>query len=297
MPIKVVVLFQDVTLVSAQAPNAWLQQNAVLAPGIGYQARPHIGGWSESFWWASDVVTDLINALQIGAGGAPGLLPSRAALLPNSSAIVGIRLYSGGAGKGQSYGFSYPGNPALSTDVPQMALLCKTGPVGTAVTRRFTIRGVPDAEVTTGEFTPDANYVTAIQAYFLALGNFAFYAIDPSSPQAKIAEISDAGVVKLVDPVNPFGVNQWVTIQKTLNAAGQFVTRRVQITAIGINPAQITVANWTDGPCTKGKAVVKQLFLYVCNPAVSRVSRVVVRKVGRPSELYRGRRSKRKVSA
>ncbi len=291
MAIKVVILFQDQTAAVAGTAFSFVNLQPS-APNINYLGRSHIGGWSEFVIWNSDNVASLIQALRGGLNGLPALLPSRAALLPGSAQIVGVRLYAGGAGKGQSYGFAYPGPAGASSDVPQMALLCKSGPSGFAVTRRFTLRGVPDLFVTNGEFTPSAGYATLIQTYFQALFNFGFYGLDPGTPTAQVLNISLAGVVTLKIPVSPFNSTQLLNVSKTLNSAGQFVSYTGFLSAIGPGQNQFTLPNWTAGSCTGGKIVVKSRSVYSMNPAISAVTRVVVRKVGRPFEQYRGRRSK-----
>src|SRR5574341_2438980 len=181
MAIKAVLLFQLTTDIGPFPGLAGTVQPSS-APSIGYGVRQHQAGWSESLWWDSNDLAGLLNAIKIGFGGKPALGPTRAALLPFAASIIGARLYAGGAGRGQSIAFSFPGDPLQNTDVPQMALLCKCGPLSTAVTRRFTIRCIPDTQVSTGEFAPSTSYAAAVADYFLALGNFSFLANDPTTP-------------------------------------------------------------------------------------------------------------------
>jgi hypothetical protein len=297
MSIKVVVLFQTVTQPSAAVGPLGITLTTTSAPNIGYVARQHIAGWSEYFYFYTDSVIDLLSALRTGFGGLPAYLPARAALLPPSGQIVGVRLYQGGAGKGQSYGFSYPGQAGLEQDFPQSALLCKTGPPGVAVSRRFTLRCIPDDVVQGGEFTPSPGYANAVANYFQALYNFTFRAFDPTAATAGIFNISAAGVITTTIAVQPFLVNQIVTITRTLDGNQLFHKFQGVVTSVGPAQNQFTVSGWTFGACTGGTVSLKSKLHYSMNPSVSAVSRIVVRKVGRPFEQYRGRRSKRRRTA
>jgi hypothetical protein len=248
-------------------------------------------------YWFGNNVADLYDALNNGFNGLPALLPARAALLPSTANIIGVRLYQGGAGKGQSLAFAYPGSSGVGTDHPFLALLCKTGPTGLAVARRFVIHVVPDVFVQGGEFAPSGAYANAVATYFQALSNFVFRGIDPASPVAQIFNVAGNGLVTLTGAVNPFAVNSIVTLSKVLNNAQQFVTFKGLITAIGPLPNQFTVQNWTAGTCTGGTASQKAFGLWAMSQAQSKVARLVTRRIGRPFELYRGRRSKRRKVA
>jgi hypothetical protein len=292
MAIKVVLLFQQVSNNYTSSSNA-----PVSSPSIGYGVRTHLAGWSESLWWNANNFATLVNAMKNGYGGLPGLLPARAALLGYGAGIIGARFYQGGAGRGQSLAFSYPGGLGVETDQPQTAILVKAGPTGAAVTRRFTLRGIPDSNVAWGEFSADTAFSAAIANYFQAISNYSFYAIDPASPAAPIFNIDATGLVTLNAPTNPFVVNQFVTISKVIDAVGAFHTLTTTVKTIGPQANQFTLTAWPFGPCTAGKAVTKVRSLFQISAATCAVSRVVTRKVGRPFEQYRGRRSKRRKTA
>jgi hypothetical protein len=298
MSIKCVIIFQMNTNV---LPNVvagglvvGLGQQIISAPAIGYTSRTHVGGWSESVLWLSDSVADLQTALRTGFAGAPALLPARAALLPSTAGIVGVRFYQGGAGKGQTYGYSYPGDPSQETDIPQVAVLCKGGPTSFAVTRRWTLRGVPDNQVTAGEFTPTQDYTNRVATYFSAMGNFGFRGIDPTIAPTPLLNVNAAGLFSANVVNQPFAVGNIVTISKALNAQGNFRKFVGQVTAIGPLNNQFTMAAWPFGACTGGTARVKTTGVFYLTSQNSVVVRALVRKIGRPFEQYRGRRSKRR---
>lgn len=291
MAIKVVMLFQQST--NQVGPTA---TPSASAPAIGYILRLHLAGWTESVWWPSDDLTSLIPALRTGFQGHAGLLPARAGMLPFGCDIVGVRLYQGGAGRGQSLGIGAPGAFATSEDIPQMAILFKGAPTTIAVTRRWVCRGVPDFQVNLGEFNPGATYVTAIQQYFDALANFGFYAWDPSVPKFNVVNVSTVGVVAINGAFPPFALNQVVTIQQTVDSGGIRRSYTGQITALDPTNNRFTLGNpaWTFGVTTGGKVWARTKALFLFNSANCTAVRIVTRRVGRPFEQYRGRRSRRR---
>ncbi len=287
MSIKVVVLFQDITAVGVVGG----------APFLNYAVRSHLGGWSESIYFFSDSVSDCVDALKIGAGGNPALLPSRAALLSGTSNIIGVRLYQGGAGKGQSFAFAYPGPAGVNTDVPQMALLCRAANVTFGSSRLFTLRGIPDVQVVGGEWIPSPAYANLVGDYFRALQNFAFRGLDPAIAKIKLAGVSAGGVATSAGSAIPWGVGTQVTISKVVDADGLFRSWTGFITAAATPPPSVTIPTWPWGLCTGGTVTIKSFILSGMLAANIAVRRVVVRKIGRPFEQYHGRRSKRRRTA
>jgi hypothetical protein len=301
--IKCVILFQQVTNPTVVTGPVGIQLNVLSAPSIGYNARQHIAGWSEYVMWNTDVVGDLLTALQQGASNLPALLPARAAMLSQGANIIGVRLYQGGAGKGQSFALSYPGNTAYEGDNPQQALLIKAGNATNGATRRFTIRGVPDNEVQGGEFAPDPGYVNAVNNWMRALANFAFRAIDPASPAGPVFNVAPVaivgpppqtnGLVTMNQNAQPFLVNQIVTINGALDSNGFRRNFRGTISAVGPQQNQFTLLNWPWGATTGGRVSAKNTAVFPISYSTLNVARLVTRRVGRPFELYRGRRSRR----
>src|SRR6516162_708516 len=219
MAIKVVILFQQTSLQEAGAIVT-----PPLAPQIGYAGRVHLGGWTESVYWGTDDIKALTQALFTGANGALGLLPARAQMLAFGASVIGVRLYQGGAGKGQSLAASYPGLAIADEDIPQMAILVKCGSTTAAVTRRFTVRAIPDQQVRLAEFQPNQIFTNSVTAFFTALGNFAFRAIDPvASVRQPLFNIDATGVATLKNNVPvPFLAQDVVTIGKTITPTGTF---------------------------------------------------------------------------
>jgi hypothetical protein len=291
MAIKVVILFQQVTNIVpvGVSPPAG-------APNIGYTPRSHIAGWTESVIWPSDDVAGLLTALRTGVNQQLGLLAARAAFLPQGADIVGVRLYQGGAGRGQSYAFGFPGATGNPEDIPQMALLMKGGPQTVAVTRRWTVRGFPDNLISLGEFLPTSLYANAIQAYFGALGNFGFYAFDPTVAKFNVLNVTTAGVVTINGAFPPFANNAVVTLNQTVDSGGVRRSYTGAVSALDPTNNKLTLANpaWPWGTTTGGKIAAKVKAVFLFSPQNCAVVRAVTRRVGRPFEQYRGRRSKKR---
>lgn len=281
MALKAVILFQLSTT----------QGNS--DPSIGYAGRGHIGGWSESVQISGEDVADFLLRLRGGGAYSAGLLPARAALLPTNATIIGFRVYRSGGGAAQAFAAAYPGSSGLQCDVPQMAILCKGGSTSFGVTRRWTVRGIPDSQIDKGEFAPSPGYAAAVQNYFRALANFQFLANDPTAASGSIFSVSDAGLVTL-KANSPFAVNAFVTMNKLVTNTG--LTRlKTYISGIGPLEMQFTVAGWPAGTtATSGTVSVKTQGAFNLDFANSSVVRAIVRKVGRNFEPYRGRRSKRR---
>lgn len=283
MAIKVVMLFGQTTRAGASSPS------------VGYASRQHMAGWSEHVWYNGDNVTTLIAALRSGDTAVLGLLPARAACLSEAAQILGVRLYQGGAGRGQFVAANYPGL-FIGQDIPQMALLMK-GQSAAGAARLFTLRGIPDRQVVNGELSPSPLFTTTLRQYIDALVRFHFLAGTVGTAVYEVATITAGGLVSLM-VANPYAIGAWVDFRRLIGADGRERKARAQITAIGPLGTQFSVGNtsnpWTLGATFGGSVTQKTKTLYQFSSTATAVSRIVTRRVGRPSELYRGRASNRR---
>ena len=281
MPIKVVMKFRAAT------------------SGPGGVAR--VAGFSESVWFLSDDVAACLVACRTASGGL-GLLPARAGLLPSQAAIVELKLYQGGAGRGQSFAVNYPGQRG-PTDLPNMALLASTFDPLTGKTRRWFIHCVPDQYVVTGEYAPDQAMRDAVDNYFRLLNLFGFFTAIPSPATAKITTIVS------IPPVAPATIPtalvnleaiDGITAGMTVNFSGVKLDNGNPIAPRPANVQSITGANqfllptWTFGNAKEGTVSQSAYQASQFSAANCQIVRAATRKVGRPSGGFVGRASKRR---
>jgi hypothetical protein len=251
-----------------------------------------IGGWSES-WYDTNTAISAVRPPFIQ------LCQKRAALLPAGAAVVGQRYQQvDPVGASSSTSFSFPGNARFTTssdvlaaDMPQNALLCAVIGASVKNTRRFTLRGLPDAVVVGGEYNPgNSAFSTALQAFFNELDLYWFPGRDLSAPTYPLLTIDSLGNFAS-EQATLFVVNQMVRVLRTKDADGRLRGGRFQVETM--NPGGYTgkLAGWTFGACKGGKLRADSMIWAQVRPANISIGRQVTRKVGRPFTQYRGRRS------
>ena len=255
-----------------------------------------LGGWSESWYWEGASIQDLYIYMfggQIGVGeGIGGFCPARAALLPNGASMVGQRIQQvDPVGQSQSLSRNFPGTAAIAADVPQMALLCTIPGKNVKNIRRTILRGIPDARVVEGEFSPSNAFVAAVNLFFDALNNWRFRGVDLAQPNLPIITIDATGVIQMGALSAGFAVNDLVKVLRSHSAANDPVGGVFMVESIP-SATSIKVRNWTAGACTGG-TVRKHAFVYpIVDGDNCSIGRIVTKRVGRPFTQYRGRRSK-----
>jgi hypothetical protein len=282
MTVKLTMLIQQATAVSS--PNAPIHR---------------IGGWSES-WYYNGTVAQALNVAENPqpSGGGFVVLPlfqARSFLLPTGATIVGARIGVVGPGGNtptQSLALQYVGQIGEG-DPPAMAILCKAQGLGVQNVRRFVLRGLPDANVTEGEYTPTQVFATLLGTFFQSLQFWQFRGRDLSQPTAKIVSITGAGLITFETAV-AYNINDFVRILKTRDATGNLRGGRFQVTAVGPGNNNITIANWNFGSTTGGSGRKDAIIFANVDINNVTVSRVVQKKVGRPFVQFRGRRSRRR---
>lgn len=265
-----------------------------------------VGGWSESVYGNFNGTSDLLTKLGQGfnnAGnpiqgffGTPGYWPARAALLGVGSSITGARLQPlNPIGAVQPIPLSYAGQQAVKVDIPQMALLMRGVASGAlSAVRKFTLRGIPDQEITEGEYQPDVNFNVAMNQFIQSLANVGWNAKSPFAG-VKVIAVTTAGIVTTVANDAGVTVGAMRQFRKCRDTGGNLRSGQFLVTQIGPGTNQFTIMNWPWGATTGGTegAIATTQFVNF-DPTQTTVGRAVVRKVGRPSVQYRGRRSKRR---
>lgn len=264
---------------------------ATTAPPDRTSAAPHSAGWSESWWLPGTVNSDSPLITQ--------LAQKRASLLPSQASVIGFRLalytltgnkiVPGGTKTGK---FLYPGAGHIATDLPQVALEM-SGKTGAGPnTSRFTLRGMPDGMMTYGEYQPDTTFRGAVTRFCTELidSGWCFLGRDLSNPVVRVLSIAAGNVT--VSAGMGVAVGDYIRLLRVFDNNGNSVQGSYRVTAFA-GAGVMTLAGF-DPAITAGEsgsARKDTLALYGFSAVTP--SRAVVRKVGRPFESYRGRRSKR----
>lgn len=261
-----------------------------LATNISSPTRPdrRVGGWSES-------VYDDVGSFGVATINAFNkLCRLRAALLPTGSYIKGQRYqFVTPAGQSQTRDVPFPGPVGVPTDVPQMALLCSCPGKNVINRRNMILRGLPDAQVVEGEYVGINNYSQLVSAYFEQLSEFNFRGVDLAQQAFPLLTIAADGRLTFEDTTT-LVAGEMVKVLRTLDSddrkkGGVFKT-------IGLeNPVGLGLINWPHG-LTKGGKVRKNLIIWPAfDGARCQISQAIVRKVGKTSGQYRGRRSAKRA--
>jgi len=254
-------------------------------------AQVHAGGWSESFWKQGGILATDPSLV--------GLQTDRARILPASASVVGLRIsnYTLTGNKTFPLGSSiarrrFPGNPGYVTDVPQMALGMSAKANGATNTAHFTLRCIPDSQVIGGEYQPTPAFRTALDIYQgnLEQVGWSFLGRDLTKPVQRVLSIN-AGVVVL-DAANGAVVGDYIRFLKVKDTQGNAVTGAYRVTVFAA-PATYTIVGLDADivVLNSGLCRVDSIKLFEMDDV--NFTRASVRKIGRPSESYRGRSSRR----
>jgi hypothetical protein len=176
-----------------------------------------------------------------------------------------------------------------------MALMCTIPSTTSNNVRRFSLRGVPDDQITDGEYVPTPGYTTAVAFFAQELGNWQFLGQDLTIPPLAVTTIDAVGNVVMAGAPG-YLVGDTVAFSKVKrNTTGELISFRSVVISVGPNPNQFQVLGGILLGGTGGTARKITYALFTMNPAQFNVDRAAVRKVGRPFGQYRGRRSRRKA--
>jgi len=262
-------------------------------------AQPHTGGWSENVWSAADPVAYSARWTRWGQ--------KRALLLPKQAAIVGFRsqkydiqgnkLVPSGSTSGTTL---FPGNPVYETDLPQVALTV-TATSGVARNNSdFKLLCIPDVFMTGGEFNPTATFKTQLTNLFNEWKSHPTGMVgrDLDQPLVRVLSIT-AGTLAgdtnvLLDGPYPLLVAgdflRWNNVKDDDGNPVQGSNR-----VVGFVPGGNTVVVrgltgvFQPNPSGFARRDIAQ-YLVLNNFSWGRAS---IRKVGKPSQGYRGRASNR----
>ena len=245
-------------------------------------------GWSESFYRADDPSP--------GADGTIFLLGSyRAALLGATAVLQNIRIQqTDGVTVGPSRLLQafLQGAPSLVVDQPQNSIRIRLSTGGSNSQRTLILRGIPDDMVKGGTYTPTAPFAAAVNDFYqnLNVGAWCWRGVNVAATATPVLSVSAAGVITGTIPLT-FVVGQRIQVLRTVNACGQRKGLIGYVIAAAGGTA--TIGNWTFGDCTGGKVRAYGItFPAIAAPPSTRPITATVRKVGRPFDLYVGRRKR-----
>lgn len=252
-------------------------------------AVEHTGGFSETMWTQLDGA-----ALEVAWNRQQ---TARARLLPASAfisgfrqqrfTIVGNKLVPAGTESGSQIKVGLLG--AL-TDLPQVALQLSIQAQGNPNKSRPWIHAVPDAVMVGGEYSPDRTFALAVGVYFTTLTSvFGFIARDMSQPRQGVQSLT-ANVFTLDAAMPGLAVGDYIRTNRVYDdrnvpIVGSFIVTNIAgklVTVDGLAGRTVVRASGS---------VRKDIPIYVLNGKIV-PERAAIKKIGRPSSGYRGRRSK-----
>jgi len=253
-------------------------------------AQVRVGGWSET-WYCDDTIANV-------RANFAAVCQVRARMLSNAAAIIGQRYQVLGSGS-QTGVQVFPGRAGVPADVPQMGLMLTVPGKDVPNIRRFTLRGIPDAIVVEGEYSPTAAFSTALTQFFGALGRggFAMRGRDRATPPTQVISVvptvvagNTFGTFTLGTPLT-FAVGTKLKFVRTRDIYGRTVDGEFLVTT-ATDSTHGVVSLWDFGDVNGGEVRVSgaPIFPEIESSAFA-VGRIVVRKVGRPFNQYRGKAS------
>lgn len=259
------------------------------APNDAAASRPHVGAWSEQLWFANDIDFNIRANHQ--------LLEKRAALLPDEVQIIGYRkekfqfLGNRMIPQGTTVANDViPGEPQAHIDAPQVSL----GFVGTANNapnrNHFYLRALPDDLCVKGEYQPDADYTNRVNRWQTAVINIGagFIGRNQANAVGRVNLIVGNVVTLSADP--GANVGDYLRFFHVKSDLGLPLKGAYLITAKA--GAVFTLQGLANRDLTRPNGLARKDELVLLQYSSIAFTRVGVRKVGRPTELYRGRRAK-----
>lgn len=255
-------------------------------------------GWSETLVTQAGSVGDPILA-QFANGYAQRRMP----LLANQGKLIGYRFHSLDNNSTRAFplGAPWTGTGGDCT-MPQVALLARLYCRNGINNRALELRGVPASLVTTGEYVPGGIAPGILSSFFQYIcQNFGMLGVDKGFPHFGVTSISAGGVAALSEDQTGIGVGDTVRFYRTRydsTCCGSVGTYKVTAAAA----RSLTLDHYFPAENATGGKVAKwtkPTYLQFDNSSTTGVGangwglqRSVIRKSGRPFDLFSGRRSR-----
>ncbi len=259
-------------------------------------ASPRSAGWSETVWWNGTIQNLLAGPLLALAQNRSNMLPKEAACIgyriANAEITVDNRINYAGTSGGK---LNTPGSSAYSCGEAQDALMLSLNAVNGINVSRHALRALPDEVCAQGEYNPDPNFTVALSGYLSELITNAWGMVshDLSQPAFSVLSIDAHGVVTTAG-AHTILAGQYARFHRCKLDDGTTIQGSYLVTAA--TATTLTLANWKyiSPKTTQGGLVRRDLLGFLrFNQLTGQVA--TSRKVGRPFDSFRGRRSKRRV--
>jgi len=247
------------------------------------------GGWTENYYLSAATLAGGILLCQAYA-------QNRARMLATTGAVHGFRIAERtSTGVARAYPYFRKGS-STTCDVPQMALQVHMR-TGTSK-RTVVLAGVPDARSIGGAYSPNTAYDAFIDRVILNLTQgFGMMAIDKTQPLVNIVSISTMGLVTTSTP-HLLVANDKCRFFRTQDIyrqtiAGTWIVSPDLLTATTFQlMGYVSNGSTVYGAVTKGK--VRKVIHTFAGFTEGDKGRITTRKVGRPTDQYVGRASRKR---
>lgn len=256
-------------------------------------ATAHTGGWTESLW--TDFNFPIWNT------PLSNLMTARQAMLPFTASITGYRaaqydiqknkLIPRGAFSVTSF---RTGNSLWKTDLPQAALQIKMYNANQPNTSSPWLRGMPDDVLIGGEYSGNVIFTPMLTNYINQLigGAWGFMGRDLSQETVRVNAMAGA-TLTAAEVIPGVAVGDYIRLNRVYDSIRRPVVGAFQVTAI--NAKVYTLDPAPGATVTEPSGLVRKDLLRFLSIGSSRLHRAGIKKVGRPSQGYRGRRSRKRV--
>ena len=247
-----------------------------------------IGGETESHYL--DTNTFPTNGVDL----ITRLATKRAAFLPKLAQVAGYRwqTIADTAGASSAGDLFLPGSAAFPSDLPQAAIKITAQSQNNLNKKEMELRVIPDSVLTSGEFNPSPAFTAAVRAFLneLTTSGWCFRGVKKDASTAPINYIEDTGVFHLTKDL-AYNDGDTLQVLRTKNLANRQKGGFYVCVKVGARTG--TLVRWDHGLTSGGKlrlaGIVYPPYKFDTNAVAAAES--MVKKVGRPSNGYRGRKS------
>lgn len=271
----------------------------------GAVTPPHLGGWTENYWYPNPLTLPQLTVLA----------NARAQMLSYDCAITGYRItpYTYTINRmlpGPSQAGVMPQQGSfdqVGTNSPEdvLRISCKAGT--TAAWTMF-LHAIPDALIESNQFLPTRNFVRLLGQWIQDMKgaqqvlNVAMYWVgrDKTQPSVRVLSVNPiAGTIVTQAATGGVAGTNFIRLHRVYDDAGRPITGSFFITAgpvAGVGGIQTyTVQGLPNQTCTVPRGTCRNDLINSAPLTFSEANILSERKAGRPTLLFRGRRSKQRV--